>query len=340
MDRQGSQYEQPTDERSFSLSRADGEAVDAALRARGGGDADGQVSADASRVRRVEALLGLLDQYPLQEPSADLTRRTLNRIERQRSHLRLADAVDRGEPAAIAFRWRELVAVAAVLMIAVSLGWPLLNSAKEEARRVACRDHQKAVHAGLAGFAQDNEGRMPRYTVKPGNYWNRTGTRFNPHDGSVQSNSANAYILVRRELISAQDLSCPGNPHSARHLSEKAWDFPNVFASGYSYQNQFTAEPQRLDDVPRKAVLADRNPWVRFRVNGREIVVRVLGDGPNQWHGKAGQNVLRADGSASWLDEPILDETGDHFYMPGDSPSQRLQHNEIPVSAGDSMLVQ
>ena len=75
---------------------------------------------------------------------------------------------------------------------------------------------------------------------------------------------------------------------------------------GYSYQNQITLRPIRLNEQPDLAVLADKNPLWVVTGNTARMQPALPDDTPSQAHGRPGQNVLLADGSVSWTLQPMI----------------------------------
>lgn len=328
-----------------TLSPADAEAVDAALM---GGAGAGQALSlsnrprlqDDERGRKVLALLDLIGRCPTDEPSADLVQRTMAAVVHARQRERFQRQVRMLAAAPQRLSVLDIAAVAAVVVAAVSLLWPAMSTARNEARRVACANNLSAAGAALGAFAADNGGQMPRYANQAGTPWYQVGEQARDAYGPIRSNSAQLYLLVRRGYIQPQALACPENPNAPRRLSPEFFDWPSAEAVSYSYQNQYTPVPTQLEQNPGLAVLADKNPLIVIPPPrpGQSIhfVFRqdLPANTPSSLHG-VGQNILRADGQVSFSAQPIL-PNGDNIWLVDGVESYVGKESPQP---GDSHLV-
>lgn len=310
--------------------------------------------AQTERGRRVTHWLDLIDHLPAEPPAEDLVARTMSRIaersQRREVLARIADhrpaAIElaptgtmgisgRASVPAIAFRWNELIAVAAVLMIAVSLLWPIMARTRTDAMRVACAANLATAGVGLKNYAWDNANMLPRYPTTAGSIWWNVGQPVS--DGVVQSNSAHLYKLRREGYATAATLNCPTNGEAPQQLAASAFDWPNARAISYSYQNQYTPEPTHVNRSNSIVVLADKNPL--FTPGGDSASLGFDAehglDQPGQRHAQAGQNVLVIDGSVRWATTNAIN--GDNFYTVQNVNTYR--GTETPASNGDSFVV-
>lgn len=325
---------------SPTLSPPDAQAVDCWLQAHTGSLDSESSSADPARQHRVASLLALLNHWPVEEPSPDLIDRTLagiRQLDRQRRLAVQIQALAAGRSWSLA--WRELAAVAAVVLIGLSLLWPVLAWTRQEARRLACQSRLGAAATALSNYAADHAGLMPRLATQPGLRWARVGLPPGISPSSEASNSANLLLLARTGYIHPADLSCPDNPYAPRNLDPRALDWPDARSVSYSYQNQFTSHPLRLDQVPTLAVLADKNPLLApHPADPRRLILRMdlPASASSFFHRQRGQNVLQAAGHVSWLTHPSL-PNDDSIWTARDRPLQTL--DEIPSGPDDSMLI-
>ncbi len=294
---------------------------------------------DGSRRRQgVSAWLALIGLAPAEEPPEDLAARTIRRIEQYRDGERVAGRIGTGGGSgyAVAFRWPELIGVAAVLLIGVSLVWPLLSQARVDARRTECQNQLATAGQALTSAATDNRQALPRYDVEPGAPWWQVGQPMRP-DGTVRSNSAQLLLMARMGYTQAETFACPGNPYALTQLPEHAIDYPHHSAVSYSYQTQFTADPVRVDRVPDMAILADRNPLLQIAQQQVQFVNRWGIRASTRMHGGIGQNVLQADGTVTWTTDAVMPD-GDNIWLPEGETAFRT-FREQPTREHDAVLV-
>ena len=328
--------------RPVTLSPADAEALDALLEAMVRGDqAARRQLEEADRGRAVSQWLELIDRWPADPPADDLVARTMARVrDAGRQHevvARIDEArMDVGPTGAIAFRWSELIAVAATLLIAVSLLWPMLARSRSDAMRVACAANLNAAGMSMRSYAADNGRILPRYASQPGASWWNVGQPF--ENGFVQSNSANLYKLRRTGYADLKSLTCPTNGETASQLAASAFDWPSPRSISYSYQNQFTAEPTRVERNPGIVVLADKNPlFTAAAGDSSQLTFDANRDlsAPGHRHTDAGQSALILDGRVIWTKSPVIN--GDNFYTA--QGVTKYTGTETPTATSDSFLV-
>lgn len=348
--------EEPTQFRApRTLSAQDAEVVDrllASLSASGAESGSGEWTSDGSpRSERVCRLMGLIDAWPAQEPPADLTQRTLARIGQVEQQARFDRQIHAlklgGRPTAAPrrFGWNDLAAIAAMLIAAFSLGLPMLSTSRGQSRQIACANNLRTAGAAMAGYAADNQGQMPRLGNFEGEPWFLVGQGVEAENGQprqVRSNSAHLFLLVRRGYIHPGALACPENEHAAHHMPTTAFDWPNAKAVSYSYQNQFTRRPVRLENAPMMAVLADKNPLFIIGPDGETKQVRLkfrhdLSPAAASEMHRRGQNTLRADGAVFWTVRPVLPGGQDNMWL---LDGVREYHgDESPTHEGDAHLI-
>lgn len=306
----------------WRLSPEDAAAVDALLDRRG--DPDAWKSAlppdQAARAERVSQLLALLELDPVEPAPDDLTERTLARIAAQNQRLRFAEQVDmlREAPTGLGFGWRQFLSAAAIFVIGLSLLMPVLERSRAEAQRIACAANLQQAGMGFTRYAADFGGVLPRRSVEPGEVWWNVGDTGNAHrhaaaraDQSVNSNSAHLYLLFKSGYAAADALYCPTNTHTTPDvLSRERDDWAAPEAVSFSYQNQYTPRPIRLETRPGLALLSDRNPLFVVKVGRVTFDPTTSALAPSRSHGSAGQNVLLADGTVTWTIRPMVQRNG------------------------------
>jgi hypothetical protein len=204
------------------------------------------------------------------------------------------------------FRLTDLGAVAAMLLVVVSVAWPALSSVRQRAQQAACFGGLGGIASAMSSYGQDNRSSLPMASASlAGNTWWNVGK-------PEQSNSANLFTLARTGYTKAQMMSCSGNP-SARecHFTDGCQDWSCLDQVSYSFQNLFARKRPTFDSSSRFVVLADKNPCVLRAARG-ERVIYINENSPN--HAGKGQNVLLSDGHAVWLETPVFER--DNIWLP------------------------
>lgn len=147
-----------TPQRISRLSDADKAACDRLL-------GDGMAPDATPRNEREAALvdlLGLIDQYPDEEPRSDLVANTLARIDQEEAKRQRDWTVspDVAEKARL-IRLPDSFAIAAALLLAVSIGIPLYNQLDSRQEIASSQMRQQAIGQAIAGFASDNNDALP-----------------------------------------------------------------------------------------------------------------------------------------------------------------------------------
>lgn len=289
-----------------ALSRDDAEALDAWMLA--GLDAERVPASLRERARAHNAIASLVAS-PAPETVSQFTRAHL--IERTMN--RIAQATDSGqlpEPAVTIpprNRLADFLSVAAVLLIAASVLWPVMSTVRESSRQAACAGNMRSVANAMGLYTSDNDQMLPMVTAGFGKspWWN-VG-----RDPS-SSNSANLYALAKQPYARLADLACPGNPRAITvPRSPEARDWGALEEISYSYRVMAHPERSLWGQPSELVVVADRSPVVLRAVRGQ--VIFPLESSPN--HQGQGQHGLTADGSARWLTTPAL-PSGDNIWLP------------------------
>ncbi len=203
------------------------------------------------------------------------------------------------------FRFADLLAAAAVLLIAAGLMLPVKNSMTESSRRAVCMSNLQSAGLGLGLYAMSNNEALPMATAGFGGSWSQVGDPSHSH-------SANLYTLVRTKHVTPWMLACPGNPDAPREpLDEQAMDWRSLEEVSYSYR-LMPAGQNRADRLDGDSVvLADRSPVLLAAIQRRRISPETCS--PN--HGHEGQHLLHLDDSVRWTTTPVL-ENGDNIWLP------------------------
>jgi hypothetical protein len=275
-------------------------------------EALGPLSAsDRARVDALLNLFGLLNDYPVEDPEDALVHATLalvDRHERDRSvRMSLEARSGRTRGRGIAGRVPDLVTVAAVLLIGVSVVWPLASMVRRHGIDTGCANNMRVLGNAFAAYAAEYDNAMP--VVQAG---------LGAGGWDDFRNILHLRPLIEYGYCDEGHFDCPGHRDHDR------------YSASYSYRWQDPANLQTWGVGPRTVTLGDRNPVVDAALAGR--VVPALSISIN--HGGRGQNVLQSDGSVDWLDEPRLGR--DNIWLP--DGHLKLEAGARPTSPNDTFL--
>jgi len=239
--------------------------------------------ADRARGDALVALLGRLNDYPVADGDDALVDATLARIDRydeeQRAQFRLVGDEDAARSGwRLGFRMADLVTLAAVILVGVSVISPVMTNVRFRSQQTACGANLAALGGAFSAYTRDHDGLLPM--VRPARAWN--------HGGNVDNLSP----LVDGGYCAAGHLRCAG--HSGG-------------GCGYGYRLATSPTSSRLEISPTLALLADRNPAVDRARAG----LAVLGfQEASANHGGRGQHVLFGDLALVWTVTPVLTGPG------------------------------
>lgn len=223
----------------------------------------------------------------------------------------------------------ELLVLLSILVILLSIFVPFLLRASETDRRVRCTDNLRVIQQALKAYATANGNNLPRVTYEP----SRGPTGYVAYTGAgspdpftrgsnVRANdvTASLWLLVRAGLAPPARFVCPssdGQPDPMLQGTREAQphersNFTGAGHLSYSYASPFTAATgYRLNTDLLKfdfAVLGDKNPGTGGgdAANGPpyDATALALARANSNNHGRAGQNVLYADGHVQFQPTP------------------------------------
>ncbi len=333
---------QAAPERSFAsgadepvLSGEDAEALEAWVLA--GYDAEHVPGPLRARARRLESMAALARAASEADAESreSLIERTLAAAEANTAPIPISMGRRLTTPA----RWRDLVSVAALVLIGVSVVWPVLSTVRAGARRTECAGNLGLVASAMGVYAGDNRDALPMASAGfgGGSTWWSVGT--------PSSNSANLYTLVRERYAGLAALACPGNPRAPTvELRPGAIDWGSLDEISYSYQIMRGEQRPAWSKGGRVVIVADRSPVVLRAV--RREWIRPMENSPN--HGGHGQDVMFSDGSVEWRRTPVTDDD-DNIWLPAQIEEiirqvaatgtyEPLKGTETPRSAEDSFV--
>lgn len=235
-------------------------------------------------------------------------------------------------------RLTDIISVAAIVLLGVSVAFPLFGTMRDRTRLAGCDANLGRVASALGIYAGANNDSLPVMTAGFGG-----GSWLSVGQDPAKSNSANLYVLVRNRYTELSNLACPGNPIAPTlETRTGAQDWQRIEEVSYSYQVQDGRTVRRFWEIDRALpTIADRSPVVLRIVRGEPIQPEA--NSPN--HGSRGQHLIWTDGSVTWADSPTLD-SGDNIWLPRSiekvvDEAKRfygMKGNEVPESGQDVLL--
>lgn len=283
------------------------------------------------------SLLGAGLPTPTEQERRDLVSRTMALV--QGASRERQDAIPfRMKPEPITagrggggFRWSDLISIAAMILVAASVGWPMLFGVKHETMESACASNLGRSAQAFTMYAGDHDGALPQAQASflGGSWWN-VGTR-------EQSHSANLYTLVSRGYATLGDLACPGNKSAAvSRTDHNATDWRSADEVSYSYQLFGPGRPQ-WNRGAAFVVLSDKSPIIARAKRGEAFDA----DQSSPNHGGRGQHVLVSDGSVRFLTTSWFGEgpsgAQDNLWLPAETP-RSLSGREMPANDRDAFV--
>lgn len=229
--------------------------------------------------RRLLHGLGELDRYPVVPPSESLVDATLARIDQEERHRRERMSFTASKSPRLRFRMPNLVAVAAVAIVAVGVAFPVAHQVRWSSSQSLCANGLRNLGAGISSYSADNHGMMPMTAGIGGIF-----TGDSKGDEGILDNAQHLELLSKKGYCAAGCTKCNG----ARTLSYRV----PLHKAHYS-----------LVSMARSPIAGDANPIQMILQQGRVPNSNMLG---SINHGQRGQNILYSDGTVVWTASPIL----------------------------------
>jgi hypothetical protein len=288
------------------------------------------------RLQRLAAILSPLEAATASTPPIDLNQRILSRIQATGRTFRLtpAPATEQGSNSRPLMTLRELVGLAAAIMIFVGIFVPGYRAARMAARQAVCSNNLRQISGGYTQYAMANDGGMPYIGSTAG------GAAWLASDGAsrpVLRNSRNVYELVKGGFVKPSAFICPDragdsvmHPRNVMRFS----DFPDP--RNNSYATQIVSSPWRQAELASMTpIAADMTPLVD---DNRNLLRDQQPPENSQSHADAnGQNVLRSDGSVIFSRTPRVGVENDDIYRV--IGVQKYTGFERPQLRSDAFLV-
>jgi hypothetical protein len=227
---------------------------------------------------------------------------------------------------------RDVLAIAAMIVLAVGLGVPSLLRLRNENHRIGCSANLAQIGQGLAAYANVFNDSLPFAG------WPRHASWQPSNEPGVVPvpNRTHVYRLLRVGVVR----------DPARFVCPSQWDVPmpadevsryDNFAESrnvsYAYQNMAGVKPH-LGERNDQPILADDNPLFD---DGLPLGFRYGSGANSRAHGGDGQNILTLDGRVKWVTTPNCGVNGDNIWtLQGVST---YTGREGPQTASDTHLL-
>jgi hypothetical protein len=290
-----------------ALSPADADALDAVLQQ------SPASPASPEREARVREWLALLAAAPSPQPPADLADRTLALIERERMKFAPAPAAEPDFAGPVRRRWTRHVAEIGAMAVAASLLLAVvfvgIGQARQSGARTVCATNLKAWATAFQTYGAANSNALPALATPADRNWLHSND-----PAAARSNAANLLPLLRTGLVTVANLTCAGDPATARPVSLTGNSLPDI---GYSYTYLYGPVRPRWDGSRDTIVLADRNPMFLPGATA------AAADRNSANHAGRGTYMLRASGDVTWETSPNVGPSRDNVWSVNKAVAQK-----------------
>lgn len=233
---------------------------------------------------------------------------------------------------------RDVVAIAALIVLAVGLGVPSMLHMRDRQQRLGCSLNLARLGSAVQQYASAFGGSLPFAGWSQGSSW-----QPRPEPGiQTVPNRRHVYPLLRLAFIpDPRLLVCPSQQHMPMPLDEvrRCDDFLEARNLSYPYQNMAGVRPSAKDD-PRLPIMSDENPLFADGVplfDARRFVRTNPAAANSLAHGGAGQNILTLLGEVRWTTTPLVGIDRDSIWTL--SGVTEYRGYEGPSCATDSHLL-
>lgn len=227
---------------------------------------------------------------------------------------------------------RDVLAVAATIVLLVGLGVPSVLRVRERRQRFACSANLAQLGRGLAAYATVFNNALPFYRWSQATSWQPTDDR----NVELVPNRQHVYRLLQVGIVrDPAQFVCPSQwavPMSAEQVKRNN-DFLEARNLSYGYQNMAGVRPSLNSDA-NLPIMADDNPLFD---NGLPLGLSYGASANSRSHGGAGQNVLTLGGQVKWMTTPDCGVDGDNIWTLQNV--RRYTGREGPETATDSHLL-
>lgn len=234
---------------------------------------------------------------------------------------------------------RDVMAVAAMIVLAVGVGVPGLLHMRERGQRTMCAANLASIGRGLQSYAGTFGDNLPFAGWNNASSWRPTGEQ----GVALVPNRKHLFPLVRTQYVPTSVFVCPSARDIAMPMEQirQRDDFLESRNISYANQNMAGVRPSLKSDA-NLVLLADDNPLFADGQPLLNFAAQKLGlsdaqQANSRSHGGVGQNILRLDGHTEWTTNPNCGIANDNIWTL--THIQEYTGREGPMSATDSHLL-
>jgi hypothetical protein len=287
-----------------------------------------------------------------------LVENTLSKLNNVARSEQLEQLLDAEQAKTIPFKTRtwpkiaRIASMAAVIVIAFAIWNVPLGAARQKYFQQRCRMQMSKIFSGFASYASDHNEKMPSIAAPEGSPWWKVGYQGDEN----HSNTRNLWLLVKGQYVKPEHFICPGQVHN-RALQREVHkqraqlklnnDFPGRQYVTYSFRIRCSQVPTG-QAIRNSVIMADMNPLFEKLPSDYSKSLKlelsrnlmVLNSFNHNYKGRRpGQNVLRSDGSVTFLEKRFADISTDDIYTLQEmSPGSQIHGSEIPSCLTDAFL--
>jgi hypothetical protein len=217
--------------------------------------------------------------------------------------------------------WRalELTAAAAMFLVVASSFFVWNQGVQQAKYKTVCASNMRKIGAAMAGYAKDNDNKLPAVATIAGSPWWKVGDQGKEN----HSNTRHNWLLVKGGYAKAEHFICPARRHAkAVKLSleqlQRYNDFPSRRNVSYSFALMGDGFLKRQRAGMADVLMSDRNPVFenafdcrKKRSSAQDKFVQVfINENKLRMmsanHRGQGQNVLLRGGSASFKNKRLI----------------------------------
>lgn len=228
---------------------------------------------------------------------------------------------------------RDLIAVAACIVLLFGVLGPGMSAVRGRAQRTMCASNLGSIFRGVSAYQETFAGALPYAGGMLNASWLPGADGATP----FSSNSRHPYLLMKLKFVSkSSDFQCPSQGSDESVASGEIGsgdDFGAHQDISYDSLNLAGANPNVRPPVAL-AYMSDANPlFVGARFNAGLDASRANSPA----HRGKGQTVLRLDGSAAFIATPVYATNGDNLWTI--TNVQEYRGTETPTRNDDAFLV-
>jgi len=217
--------------------------------------------------------------------------------------------------------WRalELTAAGAMFLVVASSFFVWNQGVRQTKYKTVCASNMGKIGAAMAGYAKDNDNKLPAVATTAGSPWWKVGDQGKEN----HSNTRHNWLLVKEGDAKAEHFVCPARKHArvvklTPEQLQQYNDFPSRRNVSYSFALMNDAFQRRQRAGVADVLMSDRNPLFenafgsqKKRSSAQDKFVRVfINENKLRMmsanHRGQGQNVLLRGGSARFNNKRLI----------------------------------